>query len=224
MNLAETVGGAAVVEDEVVAPVAGARVAEATPAPAAAAAPKPAERPAVAASPDKAEAPPKPSAWTELGGQLGDLSRAFSYVLAGGLAVVVLALVLWGGSAPRLHLPFPWQEASRQRLENLRLQALEHDLIGKLKIYRILYGTFPLDLRPLVDTGLARPGDVEDSHGRAVVFEALDDGFVLGLEDDGGDASKRPRTHFAVTGDFLLDPDFSRVDGPAGGTPVQVLD
>ncbi len=49
--------------------------------------------------------------WTELGGQLGDLSRAFSYVLAGGLAVVVLALVLWGGSAPRLHQPFPWQEA-----------------------------------------------------------------------------------------------------------------
>ena len=71
---------------------------------------------------------------------------------------------------------------------------------------------------------LARPGDVEDSHGRAMVFEALDNGFVLGLEDDGGDASIRPRTHFAVTDDFLLDPNFSRIDGPAGGTPVQVLD
>jgi hypothetical protein len=136
----------------------------------------------------------------------------------------VLALLLWGGSAPRLHQPFPWQEASRQRVENLRLQAQEHDLIGKLKTYRILYGTFPLDLRPLVDTGLARPGDIEDSHGRAVVFEALDDGFVLGLEEEGGEARVRPRTHFSVAGDFLLDPDFSRVDGPAGGTPVQVLD
>jgi len=222
MNLAERVGGAAAVGDDVEAPPPKARVAEATPisAPWVAAAPAPAANRSAA----QAEAPPKPSAWTELGGQLGDLSRAFSYVLAGGLAVVVLALVLWGGSAPRLHLPFPWQEARRQRLENLRLQAQEHDLIGKLKTYRILYGTFPLDLRPLVDTGLARPADVEDNHGRAVVFEALDDGFVLGLEDDGGDASMRPRTHFAVTGDFLLDPDFSRADGPAGGTPVQVLD
>jgi hypothetical protein len=204
--------------------VVSARAFEATPFPAAAsaAAPAPAAPPIAAAKPDAA--PPKPSAWTELGGQLGDLSRAFSYVLAGGLAVVVLALILWGGSAPRLHLPFPWQEASRQRLENLRLQAQEHDLIGKLKTYRILFGTFPLDLRPLVDTGLVRPGDVEDSHGRAVVFEALDNGFVLGLEDDGGDTSMRPRTHFAVTDDFLLDPNFSRIDGPAGGTPVQVLD
>ena len=138
--------------------------------------------------------------------------------------MVVLALVLGGGSAPRLHHPFPWQEANRQRLENLRLQAQEHDLIGKLKTYRILYGTFPLDLRPLVDTGLVGSRDVEDSHGRAVVFEAVDHGFVLGLEDEGGENQVRPRTHFSVAGDFLLDPDFTRIEGRPGGTPVQVLD
>jgi hypothetical protein len=166
----------------------------------------------------------KPSAWTELGGQLGDLSRAFSYILAAGLALVVLGLVLWGGSAPRLHQPFPWQEVQRERLENLRLQAQEHDLIGKLKTYRILYGTFPLDLRPLVDSGLVRPSDIEDSHGRAVVFEALDHGFVLGLEDEDGENRVRPRTHFSVAGDFLLDPDFTHLEGQPGGTPVQVLD
>jgi hypothetical protein len=157
--------------------------------------------------------------------ELGDLSRAFSYILAAGLAVVVLGLVLWGGSAPRLHQPFPWQEANRERLENLRLQAQEHDLIGKLKTYRILYGTFPIDLRPLVDSGLVRLGDVEDRHGRAIVFEALDQGFVLGLEDEGGGGNRvRPRTHFSVAGDFLLDADFIRVEGQPGGTPVQVLD
>ena len=34
----------------------------------------------------------------------------------------------------------------------------------------------------------------------------------------------RPRTHFSVAGDFLLDPDFTRIEGRPGGTPVQVLD
>ncbi len=184
--------------------------------------------PPVAAPPrvaiEDAEQAVRPSAWTELGGQLGDFSRAFSYILAAGLALVVLVLVIGGGSAPRLHQPFPWQEANRQRLENLRLQSLQHLLTGKLKTYRILYGTFPLDLRPLVDTGLVGPADVEDSAGRALVFEALDNGFVLGLDDEEGEDRTRPRTHFSVAGDFLLDPDFTRIEGRPGGTPVQVLD
>jgi hypothetical protein len=189
----------------------------------------PAARPAVQPPPPRpawrveAEAAAKSAAWTELGSQLGDLSRAFSYILAAGLALVVLGLVLWGGSAPRLHQPFPWQEKNRERLENLRLQAQEHDLVGKLKTYRILYGTFPLDLRPLVDSGLVRPGDTE-SHGRAVVFEGLDHGFVLGLEDEDGENRVPPKSHFSVAGDFLLDPDFLRSEGQSGGTPVQVLD
>ena len=76
----------------------------------------------------------------------------------------------------------------------------------------------------LVDTGLVGPREIEDSHGRAVVFEAVDHGFVLGLEDEGGDNQVRPRTHFSVAGDFLLDPDFIRTEGRPGGTPVQVLD
>ena len=222
MGLVETVAGAAPAP-VVAAPVVSPRPATDAPSELAVRpAPKPPpRRPAVSS---EAEAAAKPSAWTELGGQLGDLSRAFSYILSAGLAVVVLALVLWGGSAPRLHQPFPWQEAKRERLENLRLQAQEHDLIGKLKTYRILYGTFPLDLRPLVDAGLVRASDVEDNRGRGVVFEALDRGFVLAIEDEEAGTRVGPRTHFSVAGDFLLDPDFMRVEGRSGGTPVQILD
>ncbi|HVR30818.1 MAG TPA: DUF4388 domain-containing protein, partial [Thermoanaerobaculia bacterium] len=57
---------------------------------------------------------------SELGTQLSELSRAFSYTLAAGLTILLLILVLAGGSTPRLHHPFPWQEADRQRLESLR--------------------------------------------------------------------------------------------------------
>ena len=119
--------------------------------------------------------------WSELGGQLGDLSRALQLHPVGRAGR--------GGAGPgarrrqRAAAPSarsPGRRPSRQRLENLRLQAQERDLIGKLKTYRILYGAFPLDLRPLVDTGLVRPGDLEDSHGRGLSFEALDQGFVLG--------------------------------------------
>jgi hypothetical protein len=160
--------------------------------------------------------------WGELGGQLGDLSRLFSYTLSAGLAILMLVLVLAGGSAPRLLHPFPWQDADRQRLENLRVTALHRDLAGKLKTYHILYGTFPLDLRPLIDIGLARPRDVEDSHGRGVAFEALDLGFVLGMQEE--EAAESLRSSFGVAGDFLLDPDFTRVEGRPGGTSVQLLD
>jgi hypothetical protein len=162
--------------------------------------------------------------WGELGGQLGDLSRLFSSTLSAGLAIVILVLVLAGGSAPRLLHPFPWQEASRQRIENLRVRSLQRDLVGKLKTYHILFGTFPLDLRPLVDTGLVRPSDLADSHGRGVAFEGLDQGFVLGMEEGQGGAVESPRSRFTVTGDFLLDPDFTRFEGQPGGTAVQLLD
>jgi hypothetical protein len=162
--------------------------------------------------------------WGELGGQLGDLSRLFSYTLSAGLAILVLVLVLAGGSAPRLLHPFPWQEGLRQRLETLRITALQRDVVGKLKTYHILYGSFPLDLRPLVDTGLLRQGDLEDSHGRGVVFEALDQGFVLGMEEQATEATENARSRFSVTGDFLLDPDFAQVEGRSGDTAIQLLD
>jgi hypothetical protein len=157
---------------------------------------------------------------SELGTQLSDLSRAFSYTLAAGLAIVVLALVLAGGSTRRLHHPFPWQESARQRFESLRLDSIHHDLTGKLKTYHILYGTFPLDLRPLVDTGIVRPRDLEDNQGRDVSFESLEQGFVLGLEE----GLTPLRSRYTVSGDFLLDPGFTRVEGELAESAIQVLD
>jgi hypothetical protein len=176
---------------------------------------------------EAAKATSRAARWSELGSQLGDLSRLFSYILAAGLAILVLGLVLAGGSAPLLLHPFPWQEASRQRLENLRLTALHRDLIGKLKTYHILYGTFPLDPRPLIDSGLIRQSDLVDSQGRGVGFEALDQGFLLSVEEPDqreGLTAAGPRSRFNVSGDFLLDPDFTRVEGKPGGTAVQILD
>jgi len=162
---------------------------------------------------------------SDLGGQLGDLSRAFSVTLAAGLAILVLAVVMAGGSMPRLHHPFPWQEADRQRLEALRVAAVHRDLTGRLKIYHLLYGTFPLDLRPLIDTALVRAGDLRDNHGRDVSFEALEQGFVLGIEEDEeGETTAHLRSRYSVTGDFLLDPEFAPLDGERRGAAVQLLD
>jgi hypothetical protein len=162
--------------------------------------------------------------WGELGGQLGDLSRLFSYTLSAGLAIAMLALVLAGGSVPRLLQPFPWQEADRHRLETLRVTALHRGLAGKLKTYHILYGVFPLDLRPLVDIGLVSASDLADSRGRGVAFETLDEGFVLSMVEEEGGGTEGPRASVSVDGDFLLDPDFIQVEGRPGGMAVQLLD
>ncbi|HVR30458.1 MAG TPA: hypothetical protein VMS86_13105, partial [Thermoanaerobaculia bacterium] len=151
--------------------------------------------------------------------------RAFSYTLAAGLTILLLILVLAGGSTPRLHHPFPWQEADRQRLESLRAASVHRDLTGKLKTYHMLYGTFPLDLRPLVDTGIVRPGDLDGSDGRAISFDALEQGYVLGLQSEEGEETMAARrSRYSVAGDFLLDPEFPRVERELPGGAVQLLD
>jgi hypothetical protein len=181
--------------------------------------------PSVAPEPEETAAA-RAARLTELGVLLSDLSRAFSYTLAAGLAILVLALVLAGGSMPRLHHPFPWQDAQRQRIESLRQASLHRDLTGRLKTYRILYGSFPLDLRPLVDTGLVHPRALRDGRGRDVHFEALEDGYVLGFEEaEEGDLSSQLRSRVAVAGDFLLDTEFTQAEGgDARGAVIQVLD
>jgi len=160
----------------------------------------------------------------ETGALLSDLSRAFSYVLAAGLAILMIVLVIAGGSVPRLHHPFPWQEADRQLLESVRVATVHRDLSGRLKTYHILYGTFPLDLRPLVDTGIVDARDLEHSDGRAVAFEALENGYLLGVESPDGETLVGLRSRFSATGDFLLDPAFTRVEGELPESPVQLLD
>jgi hypothetical protein len=189
-----------------------------------AAVPAPAAAAPAAAREEKSDGATRAARWGEMGGQLGELSRIFSYTLSAGLAAVMLVLVFAGGSVPRLLQPFPWQDASRQSLETLRVSALHHSLAGKLKTYHILYGVFPLDLRPLVDIGLVSARDLADSHGRGVAFEALDGGFVLGMVEEEGEPTESPRVAVGVDGDFLLDPDFIQVEGRPGGTAVQLLD
>ena len=132
---------------------------------------------------------------------------------------------LWGGSAPRLHQPFPWQEASRQRLENLRLQAQEHDLIGKLKTYRILYGTFPLDLRPLVDTGLVGPREHRGQPRARRRLRGARRRFRPRARGGGRRATRSargPTSRWPATSCSIPISAASTV--LSGGTPVQVLD
>ncbi len=158
----------------------------------------------------------------ELSSLLSDLSRGFSYILAAGLAVLLLVMVLWGGSSSYLHHPFPWQESSRQSLDNLRATASYRDISGKLQTYHVLFGTFPLDFDPLMETGLVSERTLRDARGREIAFESLEQGYVLELRVL-GEATGTNRLRFDAKGDFLLDPERTRVEDE-NEQPLFVID
>lgn len=159
----------------------------------------------------------------ELRALLSDLSRGFGGVLAAGLAVLLLVLVLVGDGISYLLLPLPWQAPERRRLEAAQELALVRELSARLKTYHTLYGSFPLDFRPLVDTHLLSSRDLRDGKGREVVLQTFEQGYSLAVKEEGEEAAGGG-FRFDVEGDFLLDPDFTVVETPVAGSPLRLVD
>ena len=67
----------------------------------------------------------------ELQPLLSDLSDGFSFVLAGGLALLLLGSVVLGPTSPLVHHPLPWQV--KERAAQLAPE-VERILLGKEKL------------------------------------------------------------------------------------------
>jgi hypothetical protein len=160
------------------------------------------------------EAAGKAARREDLGGLLADLSRGFSYVLATGLAGLLIALVLWGGSKPHLHHPFPWQEAQRAERESLRVEAAFQRLAGRLSTHHVLFGDFPQDLDSSSEILLPEGLEIELRESAT--------GFVLELQS--ADGADRQQLRFESTGNFLLDPGFTRASTSDVVDPVVLVD
>jgi uncharacterized protein DUF4388 len=140
---------------------------------------------------------------------------------AGVLAVLVMAALL---AAPNgLILPFPWQEREREGLARDQRTALYLKIDHAAKTWFLLKGSFPDRLQELVDADLLSRADLEDAEGHRLLYEAGEESYVLEPLERGRAIEGAGATE-AITGNFLLDPEFLNVAPETSVQPLVLLD
>ncbi|HEV8579769.1 MAG TPA: DUF4388 domain-containing protein [Thermoanaerobaculia bacterium] len=143
------------------------------------------------------------------------------WILAALLAaIVVTALVTVPDS---LMLPFPWQERERAGLARDQRAALYLKIDYAAKTWFLLKVSFPDRLQELIAAGLLSPEDREDSEGHRLLYAASEDSYTLDPLERGRPVPGAGATE-AITGNFLLDPEFLNVPSESSVQPLVLLD
>lgn len=158
----------------------------------------------------KVESRPTPPA------SLGWVSRSLAILLA---ALVIAALVRTPNS---LLIPFPWQKSEREAFARDQRSALYLKIDRAAKTWFLLEGSFPERMEELVTARLLSPADLLDPLGRPMRYTAQEESYALqpleGGKPSGAEASE------AISGNFLLDPEFLRVPPESATAPLVLLD
>ncbi len=117
-------------------------------------------------------------------------------------------------------LPFPWQENQRSIAERNLRQSLYLKLDRAAKTYFLVEVHYPSSLNELVELGLISPMDLRDQAGGALAYSTDDVTYRIVPQFDGHSAQELSTTE-AITGDFLLDPQFLRA--PTSDVPPLYL-
>jgi uncharacterized protein DUF4388 len=149
-----------------------------------------------------------PSAW---------VGRALAVLVA---VLVVTALL----RAPNvLMLPFPWQQREREGLARDQRAALYLKIDQAAKTWFLLQGSFPDRLQELVAAGLLSPKDLKDSEGHGLLYLASEESYTLDPLEGRKPVPGAGATE-AITGNFLLDPEFLNVPPEPSVQPLVLLD
>ncbi len=135
-------------------------------------------------------------------------------------AVVVAALLL---SPDSLVVPFPWQEHERDVLVRDQRAVLYLKIDRAAKTWFLLKGSFPDRLQELVNAGLLAPADLQDAEGQPLRYAASEESYTVQPLHAGKPLAGAGETE-AITGNFLLDPEFLNVTPASAGPPLVLLD
>lgn len=159
------------------------------------------------------------AAETEEAQVVGHESHVGALILAlVALVVLVAGLAL---STSALLLPYPWQEGQAVRLSGVALRAAHLKVDRAAKTYYLLHGRFPANLAVLVSDGLLGKSDLVDPRGFALTFHASNDSYEL-VRSESTPGSETTRE--AITGNFLLDPQFAGKSKQPQVPPLVLLD
>jgi hypothetical protein len=141
-------------------------------------------------------------------------------VFAALLAVALLA-ALAAGPATFL-LPLPWQGSERAAYQSVQRQAAYQSVDGAAKTFFLIEGRFPESLERLVELSLLDAEDLADPSGAPLRLTAREDSYELRpLAADGGDELAAVE---AISGNFLLDPDYLTATQTDAVAPLVLLD
>ncbi|MDA8018310.1 MAG: DUF4388 domain-containing protein [Thermoanaerobaculia bacterium] len=117
-------------------------------------------------------------------------------------------------------LPFTWQDVSRSTAERQIRQSLYRRVDTAAKTFYLLEGKYPDSLPQMVERGLISPADLVDPAGYELVYQTGEGVYRISLEED-GERIEGLGTTEAITGDFLVDPQFLST---ASEPPLVLLD
>lgn len=144
-----------------------------------------------------------------------------------GRALAVLVAVLVVAALLRvpnvLMLPFPWQQRERDGLARDQRAALYLKIDQAAKTWFLLQGRFPDRLQELVAAGLLSADDLADSEGHRLLYEPSEESYTLDPLERGSPVPGAGATE-AITGNFLLDPEFLNVPPEPSVQPLVLLD
>jgi hypothetical protein len=188
-----------------------------------AAAPGP-RQPELAETSELAEPPPAEAKVVRLRlppqNRLRGIAVAAPRILAAAVAAGLLAMP-W--IAPRrLLLPFPWQESSRVALERNQGAARFLQLDRAARTFFLLEGHYPDGLEELVPALLPAEA-LRDSAGNPLAYSIDERSYHVVPVLDGRPAAELGARE-AITGDFLLDPEFLHLPERPDVAPLVLLD
>ena len=150
--------------------------------------------------------------------------RSFGWVgrtLAALLAAVVVVSLL--RLPDTLMIPFPWQQREREDLVRDQRASLYLKIDRAAKTWFLLKGSFPDHLQDLVAAGLLSSDDLQDPEGRPLRYAAAEESYTL-QPLAGGKPVPDAETTDAITGNFLLDPEFLNAPSESTAAPLVLLD
>ncbi|HMB54708.1 MAG TPA: DUF4388 domain-containing protein [Thermoanaerobaculia bacterium] len=162
------------------------------------------------------EPPPRPA-----GRATARLADAVVPVFGFSLAVLLLAGVALASS--HFLLPLPWQQGERLSQQAVERQAAYQAIDRAAKTFFLLEGRFPDGLDTLREMSMLDGRDLTDPAGVPLVYTAQEDSYELApeLPPEQSDALVSIE---AITGNFLLDPEFLSAGPTSGQSPLVLLD
>ncbi len=125
-------------------------------------------------------------------------------------SVLALALALTLAFKPGAYLlPFPWQDHQRLSAQRQLRQSLYLKIDRAAKTYFLVEVHYPESLEELVERGMISPSDMSDQAGHELRYSTDDVSYRIVPVVDGRQDPDLATTE-AITGDFLLDPQFLR--------------
>ncbi|HEY8019652.1 MAG TPA: DUF4388 domain-containing protein [Thermoanaerobaculia bacterium] len=150
------------------------------------------------------------------------LHRRVGQVLAVLAAALVVAVVV--RDPADLVLPFPWQDGQRSAFARAARAPLYLKIDRAAKTFFLLEGHFPDRLSQLQAAGLLAPADLFDpALGTPLRYSARAEGYKVQPVDSRGTPREGSESTEAITGNFLLDPEFVSVS-PDSKAPLVLLD